>query len=68
VLRLDYGYDITLCPKNHIYSKDVPSERLYDGYVKVYCLGKEVEILESPTTVFGEDVLPGFELNLNKVW
>jgi hypothetical protein len=25
-------------------------------------------VLQSPTTVSGEDVLPGFELNLNKVW
>ncbi|MGB3655241.1 MAG: hypothetical protein WBA41_29105 [Rivularia sp. (in: cyanobacteria)] len=24
--------------------------------------------LESPATVSGEDVLPGFELNLNKIW
>ncbi len=36
--------------------------------VEIFRLGKEVEILESPTTVSGEDVLPGFELNLNKVW
>ncbi|GAX44762.1 hypothetical protein NIES4075_57810 [Tolypothrix sp. NIES-4075] len=36
--------------------------------VEIFRLGKEVEILESPTTVSGEDVLPGFELNLNKLW
>ncbi len=36
--------------------------------VEIFRLGKEVEILESPTTVSGEDVLPGFELNLNKIW
>ncbi|MBD0264903.1 MAG: Uma2 family endonuclease, partial [Tolypothrix sp. Co-bin9] len=36
--------------------------------VEIFRLEKEVEILESPTTVSGEDVLPGFELNLNKVW
>ncbi|MBD2603220.1 Uma2 family endonuclease [Scytonema hofmannii FACHB-248] len=36
--------------------------------IEIFRLGKEVEILESPTTVSGEDVLPGFELNLNKVW
>ncbi|MGI8503326.1 MAG: Uma2 family endonuclease [Hassallia sp.] len=36
--------------------------------VEIYRLGKEVEILESPATVSGDDVLPGFELNLNKVW
>ncbi|MEH1873795.1 Uma2 family endonuclease [Nostoc sp.] len=36
--------------------------------VEIFRLGKDVEILESPTTVFGEDILPGFELNLAKVW
>ncbi len=36
--------------------------------VEVYRQGKEVEILESPATVSGEDVLPGFDLNLNKIW
>ncbi len=35
--------------------------------VEIYRQGK-VEILESPATVSGEDVLPGFELNLNKIW
>jgi Uma2 family endonuclease len=36
--------------------------------VEIYRQGKEVEILESPQTVSGEDILPGFELNLNKIW
>lgn len=36
--------------------------------VEIYRQGKEVEILESPETVPGKDVLPGFELNLNKIW
>ena len=36
--------------------------------IEIYRQGKEVEILESPETVSGEDVLPGFELNLNKIW
>ncbi|MEH2432990.1 MAG: Uma2 family endonuclease, partial [Nostoc sp.] len=36
--------------------------------VEIFRLEKQIEILKSPTTVFGEDVLPGFELNLNKVW
>lgn len=35
--------------------------------VEIYRLGKDVEVLH-PTTLSGEDVLPGFELNLNKVW
>lgn len=29
---------------------------------------KGVEVLQHPTTLSGEDVLPQFELNLNKVW
>ncbi|MBW4569779.1 MAG: Uma2 family endonuclease [Tolypothrix carrinoi HA7290-LM1] len=36
--------------------------------VEIYRPAQEVELLQSPTTVSGEDVLPGFELNLNKVW
>jgi Uma2 family endonuclease len=35
--------------------------------VEIYRPGQDVEVLH-PTTVSGEDVLPGFELNLNKVW
>jgi Uma2 family endonuclease len=41
-----------------------PQERT----VEVYRIGKEVEILESPSSVSGEDVLPGFVLNLAKIW
>ncbi len=36
--------------------------------VEIYRHGLEVEVLLSPTTLSGEEVLPGFELNLNKVW
>ena len=36
--------------------------------VEIYQQAKEVEILESPQSVSGKDVLPGFELNLNKIW
>lgn len=35
--------------------------------VEIYRPGQDVEVLH-PTTVSGEDVLPEFELNLNKVW
>lgn len=35
--------------------------------VEIYRLG-QVEVLQSPLTLSGENVLPGFELNLNKVW
>jgi Uma2 family endonuclease len=36
--------------------------------VEIYRLGAEVEVLESPTTLSGEDVLPGFILNLESIW
>ena len=36
--------------------------------VEIYRLGKEVEVLNSPTTLSGEDVLPGFCLNLELIW
>lgn len=36
--------------------------------VEVYRRGKAVELLESPTELSGEDVLPGFVLNLQFIW
>ncbi|MBD2345526.1 Uma2 family endonuclease [Anabaena subtropica] len=36
--------------------------------VEIYRQGKEVEVLESPVTVSGEDVLNGFVLNLGMIW
>ena len=36
--------------------------------VEIYRPGQDVKVLQSPSTLSGEDVLPGFELNLNKVW
>lgn len=36
--------------------------------VEIYRLGKSLEILESPTELSGEDILPGFVLNLQIVW
>lgn len=36
--------------------------------VEIYRPGREAEVLESPATLSGENVLPGFVLNLNKVW
>lgn len=36
--------------------------------VEIYRLGQAVEVLESPTELSGEDVLPGFVLNLQTVW
>jgi Uma2 family endonuclease len=36
--------------------------------VEIYRHGKEVEVLDSPATVSGEDVLKGFVLNLGMIW
>jgi Uma2 family endonuclease len=36
--------------------------------VHVYRPGQPVEVLEDPVTVAGEDVLPGFDLNLSEIW
>jgi Uma2 family endonuclease len=36
--------------------------------VEIYRPGQEMELLEAPQTLSGEDVLPGFELNLTFIW
>ena len=36
--------------------------------VEIYRLGETVERLEAPTTPSGETLLPGFVLDLQKVW
>jgi Uma2 family endonuclease len=36
--------------------------------VHIYRPGKAVEVLKSPQTLSGEDVLPGFTLNLQRIW
>jgi Uma2 family endonuclease len=36
--------------------------------VEIYRQGQEVEILENPVTLSGEDVLPSFMLNLESIW
>ncbi len=36
--------------------------------VEIYRIGQEVEILENPNNLSGEDILPGFVLNLEKIW
>jgi Uma2 family endonuclease len=36
--------------------------------VEVYRVGLEVEVLSNPVELSGEDVLPGFVLNLHRVW
>ena len=36
--------------------------------VEIYRQGQDVEILDNPATLSGEDVLPGFVLDLTEVW
>jgi len=36
--------------------------------VEIYRAGKDVEVLENPAELSGEAVLPGFVLNLRRVW
>jgi Uma2 family endonuclease len=36
--------------------------------VEIYRQGRDVEVLENPTSLSGEGVLPGFTLNLRRVW
>ena len=36
--------------------------------VEIYRIGKEVEVLESPVSLSGEDILPAFVLNLEAIW
>jgi Uma2 family endonuclease len=39
-----------------------------DGEVEIYRPGREVEVVRSPGTLSGEDVMPGFVLNLEWIW
>ncbi|NEO99514.1 MAG: Uma2 family endonuclease [Symploca sp. SIO2E9] len=36
--------------------------------IEIYRQNQEVEILDSPMSLSGEDILPGFELNLEPIW
>ena len=36
--------------------------------VEIYRVGQQVEILNNPKTLSGEDVLPGFVLNLSEIF
>lgn len=39
-----------------------------DRQVEIYRLGQPVEVLQAPLTLSGEDVLPGFVLNLQRIF
>ena len=36
--------------------------------VEIYRPGEEIEILQSPTQLSGEQILPGFTLDLTTIW
>lgn len=36
--------------------------------VEIYRQGQEKQILDDPLTLSGEDILPGFVLNLQLIW
>ncbi len=36
--------------------------------VEIYRLGREVEVLDAPSIISCEDVLPGFVLNMQQIW
>jgi Uma2 family endonuclease len=39
-----------------------------DRTVEIYRLGQPIEVLQSPTEVLGDDILPGFVLNLKGIF
>ncbi|ABW31511.1 PDDEXK family nuclease [Acaryochloris marina] len=39
-----------------------------DKQVEIYRPGQDVELLQSPSTISGADVLPEFSLNLEWIW
>jgi len=36
--------------------------------VEIYRAGREMEVLNAPSSISGEDVLPGFVLNMQPIW
>ena len=36
--------------------------------VEIYRAGRDMEVLENPTELLGEEVIPGFILSLRRVW
>ncbi len=36
--------------------------------VEIYRPGQEVEVLKAPQSISGENILPGFVLNLQRIW
>ncbi|MBE9103014.1 Uma2 family endonuclease [filamentous cyanobacterium LEGE 07170] len=40
----------------------------YSKWVEIYRSGKEVQVLDNPSKLSGEVVLPGFTLSLKRIW
>lgn len=47
-------------------NRDLRLERT--SRVEIYRPGREVDVLENPSHLSGEDILPGFVLNLRRMW
>jgi Uma2 family endonuclease len=41
---------------------------LENRQVEIYRSGRDVELLQSPASLSGEDILPGFVLNFEDIW
>ncbi|WP_375510195.1 Uma2 family endonuclease [uncultured Nostoc sp.] len=41
---------------------------LKNRQVEIYRFGRDVELLQSPASLSGEDILPGFVLNFEDIW
>jgi Uma2 family endonuclease len=39
-----------------------------DRQVEIYRIDRSVEVLQSPDSLSGEDILPDFTLELNQIW
>lgn len=81
-LRLELPYDLTLQVTQAQFedialaNRDLRLERTAEGelinpqarQVEVYRSDQQKEVLENPQTLSGEEVLPGFVLDLERVW
>jgi len=57
-----------LSPSDSLKTTQEKMKEYIDNGVRLGILSKEVEVLDSPATVSGEDVLKGFVLNLGMIW
>ncbi len=48
--------------------EDSPEETLRERQVEIYRLGAAVAVIQSPASIDCDDVLPGFTLDLTRIW